>query len=419
MSTPDQQELTAPAGVGSRSVGRAWFTWFTVVWVAVWMSNQTPVQLLLPLQVNKHSEQWVHGVVVSGAVLGVGGLISLVAGPVAGMLSDRTPTRIGRRRPWAIGGSVVAAAALVVLSRVTDNVAIGLTWTVYSVAFAVAATAFTALIADQLDAQRGAASGVVGGAQGAGLVLGVALVVVLGLSLGVAYLVLAVFLLVAGVAGALALPDPPVAPVRRDVPRGEVRGSRGRDFRTVVLSRAIVSLGNGAPTSLLLFFLLHGIEMPHHDAESILLLTIVVFTVSVIVSSAVGGRISDATGNRRGLVMTGSTLLAVGALLLLLVPTPTAVLVSGLVNGTGYGLFLTVGLAMATDLLPAEADNGRDIAFVNVATNIGAVGGPLLGAGLVAAVGDFRLMYLVAAVLTLGGGLLLLAVRRPERARVV
>lgn len=66
-------------------------------------------------------------------VLSVGGFIGVVAAPVAGRWSDRTRSRWGRRRPWAIGGSVLAAMGLVLTGIVTGPVAIGGAWIVVSV----------------------------------------------------------------------------------------------------------------------------------------------------------------------------------------------------------------------------------------------------------------------------------------------
>ncbi|MER7604662.1 MFS transporter [Nocardioides sp. NPDC127503] len=47
-----------------------------------------------------------------GTILGIGGLVSLIACPLAGRLSDRTASRFGRRRPWIVGGAIVAFLSL-------------------------------------------------------------------------------------------------------------------------------------------------------------------------------------------------------------------------------------------------------------------------------------------------------------------
>ena len=384
-------------------VGPAWFVLFTLVWTALWTAQLTPIQLLIPLQLDTPDDAsgWVAGVISSGIVLGVGGLVALAAGPVAGALSDRFPTRIGRRRPWAIGGSLLAGLSLGFLATASGPWPVGIAWTGFSIGFAVASAAFTALIADQLDAQRGAASAAVSSAQAGGLVLGVSTVVLLGLGVGSGYSLLALFVGLAGTIGAILLPDPPRAAVAEPRPRG--RRARDRDFGWLLASRLVVNIGNALGTTLLLFFLLYGLGEQRAAAEDDLLLLIIVYTVFVVVASVVGGAFSDWTGRRKSLVIVAAIVQGAAAVILVVAPTFGTALVAAALIGTGYGVFSTVGLAYATDLLPTAADTGRDLGLVNVAANLGQLLGPVLGAALVWVVGGFWLLFATAGVLSLVG----------------
>lgn len=67
----------------------------------------------------------------------------------------------------------------------------------------------------------------------------------------------------------------------------------------------------------------------------------------------------------------------------------------------------------ATDLLPSERDHGRDLGIVNTAAVLGQLLGPVIGALLVAAVGGFWLVFTLAAVLSVVGGLLTALAREP------
>ena len=155
--------MTAAAGSvagAPKRVGPLWMTLFTLAWLAIWTVQLTPIQLLLPLQLdtNSQGQDWIAGVVWAGVVLSVGGLVGIIAAPVSGRWSDRTRSRWGRRRPWAIAGSLVAAAGLVLTGLATGPVAVGAAWIVVSVGVSVAMAALTAMIADQLTSQRGSAS---------------------------------------------------------------------------------------------------------------------------------------------------------------------------------------------------------------------------------------------------------------------
>jgi MFS family permease len=94
-------------------------------------------------------------------------------------------------------------------------------------------------------------------------------------------------------------------------------------------------------------------------------------------------------------------------------PTFAMTMVAAALMGVGYGAFMTVGLAFATDLLPSERDHARDLGVVNVIAALGQLLGPVIGAGLVALVGGFWLVFAAAAVLSVvGAGLTALAKAR-------
>lgn len=410
--------MTALPATRVGRVGLRWMSLFTFAWLAIWTVQLTPVQLLLPLQLDTPEGDWIRGVVSSGLVLGVGGLAGVVAGPLAGALSDRARAGRHRRRPWALGGVWLTAACLVLTGFAAGPWAVGAGWVGVSVGVAVSSAAFTALIADQLPTtQRGAASAAVGSSQAVGIVLGVGLVVLLGLDIVSGYLLLAGVIAVAGTAAALLLPDPPTTVAQRPstVGRPRLASLRDRDFAWMLSGRLVTNIGNALGTALFLFFLLHGLGQESAAAQDNLLLLIVVYTVFVVLASVVTGIVSDRTGRRRTLTVAATVVQAASGVAIVLVPTFEMTMVAAALMGLGYGAFSTVGLAFAADLLPDEQDHARDLGIVNVTAALGQLIGPVLGAGLVALVGGFWLVFLAAAVLSLVGGALTACARQPSR----
>ena len=397
----------------ARRVGLLWFSLFTVAWLAIWTVQLTPVQLLLPLQLDTDSGDWIAGVVGAGVVLSVGGLAGVVAGPLAGRLSDRTRLRWGRRRPWAVGGSSLAAVGLLLAGVSTGPWAVGGSWVVASIGVAIASTAYTALIADQLTAQRGAASAAASSAQAIGVVVGVGAVVLLGLSVSASYLVLAVLIAVVGGGTALLLPDPEPARLSgsRAAPARRRSALRDRDIGWLLAGRLVVNIGNALGTSLLLFFLLYGIGVPAAESQDDLLVLTVVYTVFVVVASVVVGVVSDRAGHRRLLTVLCALVQAGSGVVILMSPDLLMTSIAAAIMGAGYGGYMAVSLAFATDLLRDPDTHARDLGLVNVSANLGQLAGPLLGAGLVALVGGFWLLFAAAAALSAIGGLMTLAVR--------
>ena len=410
-------------GSGDRvRVSPVWMVWFTLAWLAIWTVQLTPIQLLLPLQLDTQSGHWIDGVVWSGLVLSAGGLAGVIIAPVAGRFSDRTRLRIGRRRPWAIGGSLLAAIGLLLTGSADGPVLVGAAWVVTSVGVSVISAALTALIADQLDEQRGAASAAASSAQAVGIVVGVGAIVLLGLSTGASYAVLAGFILVIGTVTAVLLPDPPPPHAallslhaRRDLTRARISSLVDPSFTRLLISRFIVNVGNALGTSLLLFFLLYGIMIPAADAEGRLLELIVIYTIFVVLASVIVGMVSDRKGNRRLWTVLSALVQASSGVIILISPNFTTTAVAAGVMGAGYGAYMAVSLALATDLLLDPDDHARDLSLVNSAANLGQLVGPLLGAGLVALVGGFWLLFATAAAASAIGAGLTLTVR-PRRA---
>ncbi|KXC06764.1 MFS transporter [Microbacterium hominis] len=415
-----QNAPTAPTS--GRRAGAGWFALFTLAWLAIWTAQLTPLQLLIPLQLDTpgDADRWISGVVSSGLVLAAGGLAGVIAGPLAGGMSDRTRGRFGRRRPWALGGVLLGAGSLVAIAFATGPLGVGAAWVGVSVGVAVASAAFTAMIADQLSAQRGTASAAISSSQALGIVVGVGVVVLLGLGVVAGYLMLGAILLVAGVAGALLVPDesaPAAAATARTRRALSARFAafRDRDFAWMLWGRLVANIGNALGTGLLLFFLLYGLHRDPAAAQDELLLLIVVYTVFVVLASVLAGAVSDRTGNRRGLTVGAALVQGGAALLLAVFPSFEMSLVAAGLLGVGYGAYMSVGLALGTDLLPFAEDSARDLGFVNVAASLGQLLGPLIGAGLVAAVGGFWLLFLGSAVMSVVGGLMTLMVRAPRR----
>ncbi|WP_292721163.1 MFS transporter [Microbacterium sp. 13-71-7] len=409
-----------PGPSAAKRVGPLWMTLFTLAWLAIWTVQLTPIQLLLPLQLDTGApgENWIAGVVWAGVVLSVGGLVGIIAAPVSGRRSDRTRSRWGRRRPWAIGGSLLAAVGLVVTGLVAGPFAVGAAWIVVSVGVSVASAALTAMIADQLTTQRGAASAAASSAQAVGIVVGVGAVVLIGLTVEQSYYLLAAIIAVVGSGTALLLPDAPAHELALPAPRTGSRTAswRDRDFLWLLISRFVVNIGNAFGTSLLLFFLLYGVRVPGAAAQDDLLILIVIYTVFVVIASIVAGILSDRPSasplrRRRTITAVSAVVQAVSGVVILISPSFEMTAVAAGIMGAGYGAYMAVSLAFATDLLKDPDDHARDLGLVNVSAQLGQLLGPLLGAGLVALVGGFWLLFAAAAVLSVVGAAMTYAVR--------
>ncbi|TDP99513.1 MULTISPECIES: MFS transporter [unclassified Leifsonia] len=395
-----------------RKVPGRWIAAFAVAWLGVWMAQLAPIQKLLPDQVQAqlHSDWWVDNVIAFGVISGISGVCAIVAYPLTGALSDRTTSRFGRRRPWIAAGAVVFAVSLVLLGLQTTMVGMGVFWSLALTGFCILTAALTATISDQVPVdQRGYVSGWISAPQAIGIILGVALVTYVFVGAFVGYTAMAVLLVVL-VLPFLFLPDAvlPVELRERMSFRGVIEGlwispREHPDFGWTLLSRVLVNFGNAFGTSLLLYFLEFGLRDPNADDD--LLILILVYMVFVIVASLVLGRLSDRLGRRKAFVFASSAVQGVAALLLAFVPQLSVAIVAAALLGIGYGCFLSVDQALATQVLPDPESRGKDLGIMNIALAVPQAVAPLFGAVIVAALGGFAGLFVLSAVFAFAGAL--------------
>lgn len=89
----------------------------------------------------------------------------------------------------------------------------------------------------------------------------------------------------------------------------------------------------------------------------------------------------------------------------------TGALVASAVLGLGYGVFVSVDLALMVDVLPAAADRGKDLGLINVANTLPQVLAPVLAAPLVVHLGGYRTLFVFAALIVLAGAVLVFRIK--------
>ncbi len=424
MTSPDRDvtvtsEPPQPFAEPKRHVSGGWIALFAVAWLGIWMAQLTPIQLLLPAQVEAQlsATSWVDKVVAFGVVSGIAGMFALIAFPLTGALSDRTTSRLGRRRPWILGGALLFSTALVLLGLQQSLIGIGIFWSLALIGFCVLTAALTAVISDQVPVdQRGFVSGWISAPQAIGTILGVLLVVVLVLSQVVGYTLVAVLLLGLVLPFVLRIPDA-VLPrsARSPLTLGGLIASfwisprQHPDFGWTLTSRVLVNFGNAFGTSLLLYFLQDGLKVSH--AEDVLLVLILIYMIFVVLASLVLGRLSDRLGRRKAFVFAAATLQGIAALMLAFVPVLGVAMVAAGILGLGYGCFLSVDQALATQVLPDAHTRGKDLGIMNIATAVPQAIAPLIGAVVVAALAGFQGLFVLSAITALLGALAVLPIR--------
>ena len=228
-----------------RKLSRRWVVALLTATAAVGAGWFGPIQILLPAQATAlaGAEGKEYLLVV---VTGVGAVVSLVANPIWGLISDRLSATVPRRRPVLVAGVAIGSAGLTVLALAPDAVWMVVGWVLVQIGLNGPLAALIAMIADRVpEERRGLVGSLFGIAQTVGVVLGTAVAVALGEgTLG--YIALAVAVPLLCVAIVLLPETTPARPRRRGDPRvGDAgtspaaRGARG------VASDGAVHLGVG------------------------------------------------------------------------------------------------------------------------------------------------------------------------------
>jgi MFS family permease len=376
-------------------VGARWITGLSLASLGMWMAALTPIQVVLPLQLQHIDPK--HKIMALAIVSAVGAIASVIATPLAGALSDRTthaygfgPLR-GRRHRWTLSMALLGAVSLLVLAHQTTVAGVAVFWVLFSAFQNGEYASLTAAIPDHVPVrQRATVAGWVGMPQALGLVVGTIIVVLLLNSHVVpGYYVIAVLFFVLALPFVFATPDHPLPPEHRE-PFSWRRLAQAYwispreypDFAWAWLTRFLASLAIAMGTLYLLYFLRDKVHyhklFPGQTASDGLLILILIYTVCVVITAVVGGVISDRRGKRKTIVTISGGFMGLAALLLTFVETWDASLLAAVLFGVGFGAYLAVDQALITQVLPAARDRAKDLGIINIAI----VGPAAIGAGI-------------------------------------
>ncbi|WP_232677401.1 MFS transporter [Nocardioides sp. R-C-SC26] len=358
-----------------------------------------------------------------GLVATLAALASIISQVLVGVASDRTRSRLGRRAPWALAGAAAGCLALAGL-RLSPSIAfLMLLWPLFVMAGNVVQTPLLATIADRVPENRvGGVSSATGVGNFAGGVVGIVVTGALFHVLGVDFYLLFGIVLLAAVAFLVfGSPDRSSRDVElppfswRTFLRGFLIPLTDADFRLVWVARALLFFGYTVSTALSFFILQSYVEPGMSPSEATRFVPILgaVSAPAILVAVVVAGRLSDKLGRRKPFVIAASALMAISFLIPLASPTVPALVAQAILGGLAFGIYLPVDQALFIDVLPDREDGAaRDLGVAGIATNLGQLIGPVVAAGVVAATGGYRMIWLVAFVLVAAAAVAVVPVKR-------
>lgn len=397
-----------------------WITGVVLVNLGINAAFFGPIQVLLGQQAIHFDEGQKEAILA--LVTGAGAAVSLVANPLFGAFSDRTTSRFGRRVPWVLIGALLGAVALVALAGAPNVAVMTVLWCLVQAGCNGAYAAITAAIPDRVPVvQRATVGGLAAMGQTIGILVGAVIAAVVAGNFALGYLICAAALIAGVVLYLFRNDDEPLPPSARP-PFSFGRFARGfwvsprryPDFAWAWLTRLLVNIGNHMVTLYLLFFLRDAVQLQATqgiEPEFGVLILTGLYAVMVIVTSVLGGSLSDRMGKRKPLVIASSVIIAVASLILGFAPTWTGALIGAAVLGIGFGAYLAVDFALITQVLPTALDRGRDLGVINVANSLPQVIAPVIAYPFVTLWGGYISLYVAAAVIGLLGAVFVVKIK--------
>jgi MFS family permease len=354
-------------------------------------------------------------------VAGAGALVSMVGNPFFGALSDRTSSRLGRRRPWMIAGLFGGTAGVLVVALAPDVAVVVVGWCVAQLMFNALLAALVAVLPDQIPAeQRGQVSGVLGICVPIASVTGTFVVklftgnpIIMFLApCGIGGFFILLFVATLRDRRTAVAAKPPWS-VREFLSVFYVDPRRNPDFGWAFASRFLFVLAYAFFTTYQAYYLLSRIGSTESEVPQQIFLGTLVQSSAVVAASLLGGRWSDRTGRRKVFVIGAAIVYGLAMFVIAVVSDFNGFLVGMAVGGLGFGLYMAVDLALVVDVLPGGDRAAKDLGVFNIAGALPYSIAPAI-APLVLTIGggSYGVLYAVAGCCAILGALAIIGVRR-------
>ncbi|WP_189016477.1 MFS transporter [Paenarthrobacter histidinolovorans] len=391
--------------------------------LGVFIAFITPIAISLAVKVNQIAPGQEQNL---GYILGAGSLTVMLTGPLLGVLSDRTRTSLGRRVPFIVGGTGLGVVSLVVMAYADSIPVLMMGWMLAQLGWGQALAGLNASQADRLpESQRGKVSGLVGFATQIGPVIGVIsagslmgnsllLFLVPGIA-GVVFCLL--FVLFSREASSKALVVEDRLSLRLIASKYLYNPRQYKDFSWNWLARFLFYFGLTLNTTFTAFFMASRLGVSLQEVAGVIATLGGIGILATTAGAIGGGFLSDKIRMRKPIVLAAALIFAAGIVVMAFAHDLNIIMIGSVLTSIGIGGFSAVDQALLLDVLPEKKTNaGRFLGITGFATSIPQAAAPLiaplfLAIGATATEKNYTLLYLVAAGITLLGGLVVLRIK--------
>lgn len=313
---------------------------------------------------------------------GIASLAIVVLTPLGGMIADKTHVKMGRRRFWIVLGSVGAFISMVAMAYAQTMPMIIGSWCTAQFFYGMVSLSCFAMIPEQVEEARfGRASGIMSSAapifvMSGSIIIGIYATTPVELKI----LVVGAVQLIAGLVAALMVKDTYIPVEQRQKNDGAAKPFKAGlknfypsfkkypAYTWALLTKLFINFSNAGLTMLTLFYVARFhlseaevFEIGSYTGASILLM---------VVAGLLGGYLSDKFRRQKPFVM-GASLITGVCLIIFAAATDLWTVIAGyFVFNLGFGLYNAVDNALVNRILPSKENAGKDIAIMNITTNL-------------------------------------------------
>ncbi|MDF3313335.1 MFS transporter [Rhodococcus sp. T2V] len=350
--------------------------------------------------------------------IAIGAVVGMAAGPIAGMLADRTRTRIGGRAPWILFGSTLMFVTMILMGFSTSLVELVVYWCLIQVATSFITTPVSAHIPDRVPVvRRGRFSAVMGMMQMVGGLSGQVIAARFTETLVLGFVVVGAIPFLAGILfvvvnrrSNIGEPKPPLN-LKAVLQTYWVNPVKYPNFAWVFIGRFLVFVGYYPQTAFTLYILQSYIGLGKADAVDVIPLLGVAGVAGGLVGTPLAGLLVDRIKRTKPLIFLGALFVILGLAVPWIWPTTAAIIALAFLSALGTGIYNAVDFVLITKVLPSGMNTGKDLGIMNIATVLPQTLGVLIGGATVTVFGGYGALFPVCITSVVLGALALFAVR--------
>ena len=416
--------LSAEVEAPETQVGRRYIWLMVLAQFGVFVAFITPLAISLAIKLSQLApgrDEYL------GYITGAGALAVMLAGPFLGIASDRTRSRIGRRRPFMIGGMALGVISLIVMATAPNVIVLGAGWVLAQLGWGQVLSNLQISTADRLpESQRGRVAGLTGFATQIAPVIGVGIAGILAADNLLLFLVpgavgvvlVSLFVLFVHEDDSRGMEFPEDLSIRTFLSKLIFDPRQYPDYAWNWLGRFFFYFGLTLNTTFTAFFFASRLGVSVTEVAGTIAILSLGGIFAVTLGALGGGFLSDRLRRRRVFVLSSGLIFGAGAVVMAFAGDLPMLVVGSLLGSMGIGMFSAIDQALLLDVLPERGtDAGRFMSIIGFATSIPQAVAPLVAPMFLAlgvsAAGEknYLLLYLIAAACTVCGGLVVLRIR--------